>query len=87
MLEARRDPLADGTRNRVSAPLIAECYANFECRLVDTSLIERYSLFVFEIVKDHVATSPRYPQTVHFRGDGVFMIAGRNKATAAASRR
>jgi flavin reductase (DIM6/NTAB) family NADH-FMN oxidoreductase RutF len=62
----------------VRAPLIAECYASFECKLVDTSLIRRYSLFVFEVVKAHVATSPRYPKTVHYRGDGVFMVAGRN---------
>ena len=65
---------------KVAAPLIAECYANFECRLVDTSLIRRYSLFVFEVVKAHVATSPRFPKTVHYRGDGVFMIAGENKS-------
>jgi flavin reductase (DIM6/NTAB) family NADH-FMN oxidoreductase RutF len=63
---------------KVNAPLIAECYANFECKLVDASLIRRYSLFIFEVVKAHVATSPRDPKTVHCRGDGVFMIAGRN---------
>ena len=62
----------------VDAPLIAECYANFECKLVDGSRINRYSLFIFEVVKAHVATSPRYPQTVHYRGDGVFMVSGRN---------
>ena len=64
--------------SRVEAPLIAECYASFECKLVDGSLINRYSLFVFEVVKAHVATSPRYPTTVHYRGDGVFMVSGRN---------
>lgn len=63
---------------KVQAPLIAECFASFECELVDTSLIERYSLFVFEVVKAHVATSPRYPTTIHYRGDGVFMVSGRN---------
>lgn len=63
---------------KVDAPLIAECYANFECRLIDASLIKRYSLFVFEVVKAHVATSPRYPTTVHYRGEGVFMVSGRN---------
>ncbi len=62
----------------VAAPLIAVCYANFECRLVETRMIERLNLFVFEVVKAHVATSPRCPTTVHYRGDGVFMIAGRN---------
>lgn len=60
----------------VSAPLIAECHASFECRVVDTSLIRTYSLFVLEVVKAHVARSPRYPQTIHYRGDGQFMIAG-----------
>ncbi|MGH8736005.1 MAG: flavin reductase family protein [Burkholderiales bacterium] len=64
--------------NNVGAPLIAECYASFECKLVDSSLIKRHSLFVFEVVKAHVARSPRYPATLHYRGDGVFMISGRN---------
>ncbi|WP_437546295.1 MULTISPECIES: flavin reductase family protein [unclassified Sorangium] len=63
---------------KVGAPLIAECYASFECKLVDTSAVKRLSLFVFEVVKAHVATSPRYPTTVHYRGDGVFMVSGRN---------
>ena len=63
---------------KVQAPLIAQCYANFECKLVDTSLIKKHGLFVFEVVKAHVATSPRYPTTVHYRGDGVFMISGRS---------
>jgi hypothetical protein len=45
---------------------------------VDGSWISGYSLFVFEVVKAHVATSPRYPTTVHYRGDGVFMVSGRN---------
>src|SRR5687767_9134622 len=61
---------------KVKAPLIAECFANFECKLIDTSLINKHSLFIFEVVKAHVATSPRYPKTVHYRGDGVFMISG-----------
>jgi len=60
----------------VRAPLIDECYANFECKLVDSSLIRKYSLFVFEVVKAHVATSPKYPKTIHYRGDGEFMISG-----------
>jgi flavin reductase (DIM6/NTAB) family NADH-FMN oxidoreductase RutF len=61
---------------KVRAPLIEECYANFECRLYDSNLINKYSLFVFEVVKAHVATSPKFPRTIHYRGDGLFMIAG-----------
>ena len=63
---------------KVAAPLIQECYANLECELVDSSLIRTYSLFVLEVVKAHVASSPRYPRTIHYRGDGVFMISGEN---------
>jgi flavin reductase (DIM6/NTAB) family NADH-FMN oxidoreductase RutF len=47
---------------KVKAPLIAECYANYECKLVDSSLIRKYSLFVLEVVKAHVAISPKYPR-------------------------
>jgi flavin reductase (DIM6/NTAB) family NADH-FMN oxidoreductase RutF len=64
--------------DQVRAPLIEECYANFECKLVDSSLVKKYSLFVFEVVKAHVATSPKYPKTIHYRGDGEFMISGAN---------
>jgi flavin reductase (DIM6/NTAB) family NADH-FMN oxidoreductase RutF len=65
---------------KVGAPLIAECFASFECRLADASLISKYSLFVWEVVKAHVATTPKYPRTLHYRGDGVFMISGPNTA-------
>jgi flavin reductase (DIM6/NTAB) family NADH-FMN oxidoreductase RutF len=62
----------------VAAPLVRECHANFECKLVD--FFPKYSLFVLEVVKAHVATSPKYPKTLHYRGDGVFMISGENTA-------
>jgi flavin reductase (DIM6/NTAB) family NADH-FMN oxidoreductase RutF len=62
---------------RVRAPLVAECYANFECRLADDALVERYNFFIFEVVKAHVARSPRHPQTLHYTGDGAFMVAGK----------
>jgi flavin reductase (DIM6/NTAB) family NADH-FMN oxidoreductase RutF len=70
--------LSGVSASQVKAPLIGECYANFECRLVDASLIKKYSLFILEVVKAHVARSPTYPKTMHYRGDGVFMISGTN---------
>jgi hypothetical protein len=33
---------------------------------------------VLEVVKAHVATSPKFPKTIHYRGDGEFMISGEN---------
>jgi flavin reductase (DIM6/NTAB) family NADH-FMN oxidoreductase RutF len=64
----------------VDAPLIAECYASLECRLADAALVDKYNFFVFEVVKAHVAKSPKYPRTVHYRGDGIFMVSGENTA-------
>jgi flavin reductase (DIM6/NTAB) family NADH-FMN oxidoreductase RutF len=64
--------------SHVRAPLIAECYANFECLLADASQVRKYNLFIFEVVRAHVATSPKYPKTIHYRGDGEFMIADAN---------
>ena len=58
-------------------PLIAECHANFECRLHDDALVDSYAFFIFEIVKAHVAERPAHPKTLHYTGDGVFMVAGR----------
>jgi flavin reductase (DIM6/NTAB) family NADH-FMN oxidoreductase RutF len=62
---------------QVRAPLIKECYANFECKLADGSLIDKYNFFIFEVVKAHVATSPKHPETLHYTGDGVFMVSGK----------
>jgi flavin reductase (DIM6/NTAB) family NADH-FMN oxidoreductase RutF len=39
-----RFDLAAVKGRKVNAPLIEECHANFECRLVDTTLVARYSL-------------------------------------------
>lgn len=61
---------------RVKAPLIKECYANFECQLFDANLIGEYGLFVWEVVKAHVALSVKNPKTLHYRGTGQFMVAG-----------
>jgi flavin reductase (DIM6/NTAB) family NADH-FMN oxidoreductase RutF len=60
----------------VRAPLIVECYANFECKLVDASWVKKYNVFAFEVVKAHVATAPKTPKTIHYRGDGEFVISG-----------
>jgi flavin reductase (DIM6/NTAB) family NADH-FMN oxidoreductase RutF len=61
----------------VDAPLIAECHANFECRLHEDALVDRYNFFIFEVVKAHVAASPKHPETLHYTGDGVFMVSGK----------
>ncbi|MGO9241872.1 MAG: flavin reductase family protein [Bryobacteraceae bacterium] len=62
--------------SRVRAPLIAECYANLECRVVDTRAVNRYCLFVLEVVKAWIDPAQKHPRTIHHLGKGAFMVAG-----------
>jgi flavin reductase (DIM6/NTAB) family NADH-FMN oxidoreductase RutF len=63
--------------SRVGAPLIAECYANIECRVADTRMAERYNFFVLEALKAWIDPSRKRPRTIHHLGMGSFMVAGR----------
>ena len=62
---------------RVGAPSIAECHAQFECRLHDDRLVDGYDFFVWEVVAARAVAVPRHPQTLHYKGDGTFMVSGR----------
>lgn len=63
--------------SKVKAPLIRECYAHFECKLYDDSLVEKYNFFIWEVVKASVAVSPKHPETLHYLGEGAFMVSGK----------
>jgi flavin reductase (DIM6/NTAB) family NADH-FMN oxidoreductase RutF len=63
--------------SRVNAPLIEECYASLECRVMDASLTKKYCLFVLEVVQAWVDPSVKNPKTLHHRGYGKFMVAGK----------
>ncbi len=63
--------------SRVQAPLIAECYANLECKVVDTRAVNKYGIFILEVVKAWVDAALKHPRTIHHQGNGVFMVAGR----------
>lgn len=64
----------------VKAPLIKECYANFECKVQDEHLLPKYNFFILEVQQAYAATYPKYPRTIHYRGEGVFMVSGKNIA-------
>ena len=63
--------------SKVGAPLIRECYANLECRIADSRLVKKYNFFIFEVLKAHVAAAPKYPRTLHYRGEGLFLASGK----------
>jgi flavin reductase (DIM6/NTAB) family NADH-FMN oxidoreductase RutF len=62
--------------SQVQAPLIAECFANLECKVVDTRVVNRYGLFVLEVVQAWVDPAQKKLRTLHHQGRGVFMVAG-----------
>ncbi|MGQ3215914.1 MAG: flavin reductase family protein [Shinella sp.] len=58
----------------VAAPLIKECLANIECRVVD--VVEHHSLFILEAERLWIDNDHREWRTLHHRGDGVFAADG-----------
>ncbi len=60
----------------VAPPLVAECFANLECKVADTSLVSQYNLFVLEVVKAWTDPAQRNPKTIHHRGCGRFAVDG-----------
>jgi flavin reductase (DIM6/NTAB) family NADH-FMN oxidoreductase RutF len=45
--------------------------------VVDTRFVNRYCFFVLEVVRARVDPKLRAPRTIHHRGRGEFMVAGR----------
>ena len=60
----------------VAAPLVAECFANLECRVVNTRLVNAYSLVVLEVVKAWIDPAQKDPRTIHHQGYGRFAVDG-----------
>ena len=61
---------------RVTPPLVAECFANLECRVVDTHLVNKYCLFVLEVLKAWSDPAQKIPKTLHHHGYGSFAVDG-----------
>ncbi len=61
----------------VTPPLIAECLAQIECRVVDDSLVRKYNLFILEGIKAWINPDRKERRTFHANGDGTFVVDGR----------
>ncbi|OPY03460.1 MAG: Flavoredoxin [Syntrophorhabdus sp. PtaB.Bin047] len=59
----------------VKAPLIQECLANIECRVID--IIKRHNIVILEALAAYFDTSRKEKRTVHAVGDGTFIVDGR----------
>ena len=61
---------------RVAAPLVAECFANLECKVVDSRLVNKYNLFILQVVQAWADPRQRHPKTIHHHGYGQFVVDG-----------
>ena len=61
----------------VAAPLVAECFVNLECRVAETRLVNRYNLFVLEVLKAWIDPKRRNTKTIHHKGYGRFVVDGK----------
>jgi flavin reductase (DIM6/NTAB) family NADH-FMN oxidoreductase RutF len=59
----------------VRAPLIMECLANIECRVVD--LVSKHDIVVLEGLAAYFDDSRREQRSLHAVGDGTFIVDGR----------
>jgi flavin reductase (DIM6/NTAB) family NADH-FMN oxidoreductase RutF len=60
----------------VTPPLIAECFANLECKVSDRRLVNRYNLFILDVLKAWVDPAQKNPKTIHHQGYGRFAVDG-----------
>jgi flavin reductase (DIM6/NTAB) family NADH-FMN oxidoreductase RutF len=59
----------------VRPPLIKDCVANIECRVVD--IVERHNIVVLEGVAAYFDGSRKEKRKIHAIGDGTFVVDGR----------
>jgi len=60
----------------VAPPLVTECFANLECKVVDTHLVNKFNLFVVEVLKAWRDPAQKNPKTIHHHGYGRFAVDG-----------
>ncbi len=63
--------------SKVKAPLVGECFINLECKVVDTSLIEKYNLFIVKVVAAWQDKAIKKPKTLHHVTGRKFILGGK----------
>ncbi|MDD3813914.1 MAG: flavin reductase family protein [Desulfocapsaceae bacterium] len=59
----------------VRSPLIKECLANIECKVID--IVKKHNIVVLEGVAAYIDATRKEKRTVHAVGDGTFIVDGR----------
>jgi len=58
----------------VRPPLIKECFANIECKVID--IVKKHNIVVLEAVAAYIDTAREEKRTLHAVGDGTFIVDG-----------
>jgi flavin reductase (DIM6/NTAB) family NADH-FMN oxidoreductase RutF len=58
----------------VRSPLIKECLANIECKVID--IVKQHNIVVLEAVAAYLDTARKEKRTFHAVGDGTFIVDG-----------
>jgi flavin reductase (DIM6/NTAB) family NADH-FMN oxidoreductase RutF len=67
--------LTPAKAKHVGAPLIKQCLANIECKVID--IIKKHNIIVLEGVTAYFDSSRKEKRTIHAVGDGTFVVDGR----------
>ncbi len=59
----------------VKAPLIKECLANIECKVID--IIRKHNVIVLDGIAAYIDDKRKEKRTLHAVGDGTFIVDGR----------
>jgi len=59
----------------VGPPLIKECLANIECKVID--IVKQHNIVVLEAIAAYIDTARKEKRTIHAVGDGTFIVDGR----------
>ena len=71
-----RFSLTPASAETVDAPLVRECWANLECRVVDDGWAQRYNLWVLEVQRIWIDAARLETRLIHHQGDGRFSVDG-----------
>ena len=59
----------------VMPPLIKECLANIECKVID--IVKKHNIVILEGIAAYYDSSRKEKRTIHAVGDGTFVVDGR----------
>jgi flavin reductase (DIM6/NTAB) family NADH-FMN oxidoreductase RutF len=68
--------LTSAPAKHIKPPLIVECFANLECRVVERRLVETHNRFILEVVAAWRDQAQKNPKTIHHCGYGAFIVDG-----------